>query len=112
MNISTDQLNTIEQALTLQTSWADALKVIESVRREVADKDLMEAARNKHVTDDVEIDDMAGISPNDHGCWVQAWVHVQAEACECQEDGIVDPETGVIDCGKCDGSGFLGWEEC
>lgn len=110
MNVSTDQLNTIEQALTLQTSWADALKVVEEIRSNVAKPDLIDIARDIHVNDDIEVDDDAGTSDSDEGSWVQAWVHVRKKICECQEDGIVDPETGAIDCGKCDGSGVLGWD--
>lgn len=111
MNISIPQLETIEKALTLQTSWSDALKVVEAIRENMAKPDLVSIARDKYVIDDIEIDDDAGTSESDRGIWVQSWVYVYRELCECQESGIVDPETGVIDCGKCDGSGYLGWEE-
>lgn len=110
MNISIPQLDTIEQALTLQTSWADALKVVETIRENVAKPDLVSIARDIHVNSNIEVDDDAGTSEHDEGVWVQAWVYVCKEICECQADGIVDPETGAIDCGKCDGSGVLGWE--
>ena len=111
MNINLPQLTTIEQALTLQTSWTDALKVIEDIKAATAGQDLIDVARDTYVNDDCEIDDDAGTSPHDGGCWVQAWVHVRKVVCECQYEGVPDPETGVTDCGECDGSGVLGWEK-
>lgn len=39
----------------------------------------IERARTRyadHASNDVEIDDTAPVTPNDHGVWVQAWVHV------------------------------------
>ena len=111
MNISTPQLETIEKALTLQTSWSDALKVVETIRENMAEPDLISIARDHFVNDDIEVDDDAATADSGDGCWVQAWVYVHKKICECQESGIVDPETGAIDCGKCDGSGYLGWEE-
>lgn len=36
-------------------------------------------ARDQYETDDVEIDDNAGISPSDDGVWVQAWVWLASD---------------------------------
>jgi hypothetical protein len=37
------------------------------------------AARDLYQNDDIEVDDDAKLSENEHGAWVQAWVYVNEE---------------------------------
>lgn len=94
MHITTSQLDTIEQALKLGESWDKALEVVAEVRQNVASAALLQRARDKYQDDDIEIDDDAGTSPYDDGCWVSAWVHLRKSTrmCEvCQGHGSVGP---------------------
>lgn len=40
----------------------------------------VEAARRMYTTDDLEIDDVPGVSPGEDGVWVSAWVWVSDAA--------------------------------
>lgn len=111
MNIHQAQLDVIEAALMFTGDPLEALKVIEDIKAQIAAPDLLKAAKDKYDTDYVSVYNDAGTSETDDGCWVEAWVYVNRELCDCQDDGMPpDPETGVIDCSKCGGSGVgTGW---
>jgi hypothetical protein len=50
--------------------------------RPLSIRQAVERARTRYAdpsSDDIEVDDMAPVSPSDHGVWVQAWVHVRTE---------------------------------
>lgn len=51
-------------------------KKLEAINN-VAEEPLLERARSKYATDELEIDDQAvGVSEGDDGTWVNAWVWV------------------------------------
>lgn len=119
MHISPSQLDLIERALTLSENWDKALEAVKEVRDNVASDALLQAARNAYQSDDVEIDEDAGTSPYEEGCWVSAWVHLRKptkECAICQGHGSIGP-TGASapdgdrdyfstrTCGNCAGEG-------
>jgi hypothetical protein len=121
MHITAAHLDTIEKALTLQENWDKALEAVKEVREGVASDALLKAARDAYQSDDIEIDDDAGTSPHDEGCWVSAWVHLRKPVKECDVchgHGSIGPvgaevPDGGLDyfsthtCGNCAGEGEI-----
>lgn len=65
--VSTETLAAIREHLTELTADREAHELT------------IEAARNNHCSDDVEIDDVPTLSIGDEGVWVSAWVWVPIE---------------------------------
>jgi len=66
--------------------------------------DVIEAARAKYASDDLEIDDSPMISEGDGGAWVAAWVWVYSDTGEpwkCPACGCTDQDgsDSCVDCG-------------
>jgi hypothetical protein len=104
MHITIAQLDLIEKALKLSENWDKALEAVQEVRDNVADDALISKARDEYQNDDVEIDDDAGTSPHDGGCWVSAWVHLRfpTKECEaCDGTGHIDPRNEDEFPGRC-----------
>jgi len=122
MHITSHQLSIIENALLLQAEWDKALEAIKEVRENVASDAMIALAQDRYGSDDVEIDDDAGTSPSDEGCWVSAWVWLRKPTVECKRcaglgsvshiKGAQAPD-GDLDyfqthtCPDCDGDGEI-----
>lgn len=52
------------------------LTEIDRLQEEALEKELIQVARNRYCTDEIEIDDAPSVSYGDDGVFIQAWVWV------------------------------------